>query len=243
MKLHAIPKSSPGRTTTDDFPPPLMRLPRAKSTKRASRSRANPMFPRKINKVNETNLEPSSPKVTCIGQVRVKRDQTATATTAAAVHRCRWFRKAKTRWFRRLWRRKFSFSRCDRWRKSEKLEEPERIEREAGAGDGEVVTISPPRNAFLLTRSKSAPYRSSSLANRILESKRREEGEDDGTGMNAVEESEETYGVDEEIGEENRGDGGSINGVEGFEGKAVSVSRCKSVPATQADKLFTNCGS
>ncbi|KAL9228011.1 hypothetical protein vseg_003635 [Gypsophila vaccaria] len=79
------PISSPGRTDKS-FPPPLMRFLRSdvSSRSRGRSSRASPMlFGRKkktkkcvansTRTVIETTQEPSSPKVTCIGQVRVRR--------------------------------------------------------------------------------------------------------------------------------------------------------------------------
>ncbi|KAL9264516.1 hypothetical protein AKJ16_DCAP09499 [Drosera capensis] len=69
--------SSPGRP--DRFPPPLMRFlrsttntttPRSRSRSR-SRSRATPLFLRRKSAIQE----PSSPKVTCIGQVRARRSK------------------------------------------------------------------------------------------------------------------------------------------------------------------------
>ncbi|KAK9724065.1 hypothetical protein RND81_05G045300 [Saponaria officinalis] len=73
------PISSPGRT--DKFPPPLMRFMKSDVSSRSrGRSRASPLFFRRKRSVNststiETTQEPSSPKVTCIGQVRVRRSK------------------------------------------------------------------------------------------------------------------------------------------------------------------------
>ncbi|KAI3810277.1 hypothetical protein L1987_19888 [Smallanthus sonchifolius] len=79
-----------------------------------------------------------------------------------------------------------------------------------GACDDGLIPESPPRNVFLLTRSRSTPYRCSSVVNRILESNTKVE--DDETRKTVIEESEE--------------DEGSINGVEEFK-----LRRCKSKPA------------
>ncbi|OVA09897.1 hypothetical protein BVC80_1751g52 [Macleaya cordata] len=71
MKLSSKPISSPGRT--EKFPPPLMRFLKSNGGSRSrGRSRSSPMFVRKKNASIETQ-EPSSPKVTCMGQVRVRR--------------------------------------------------------------------------------------------------------------------------------------------------------------------------
>uniref|UniRef100_A0A803PB61 Uncharacterized protein n=1 Tax=Cannabis sativa TaxID=3483 RepID=A0A803PB61_CANSA len=73
MKLSTKPISSPGRT--EKFPPPLMRFLRTNvGSKSRGRSRASPMFVRKKNPSSAIETqEPSSPKVTCMGQVRVRR--------------------------------------------------------------------------------------------------------------------------------------------------------------------------
>lgn len=76
MKPPTKPISSPGRT--EKFPPPLMRFLRNNAASRSrGRSRTTTaMFLRKKNTNNIETQEPSSPKVTCMGQVRVKRSAT-----------------------------------------------------------------------------------------------------------------------------------------------------------------------
>ncbi|XP_026423996.1 uncharacterized protein LOC113320283 [Papaver somniferum] len=77
--MRTKPITSPGRT--EKFPPPLMRFLRSnggsKSTRRTSSSstRSSPLFIRKKNSatVETTTQEPTSPKVTCMGQVRAKK--------------------------------------------------------------------------------------------------------------------------------------------------------------------------
>lgn len=79
MKALSKPISSPGRA--EKFPTPLMmRFLRTNVGSRSrGRSRSSPMFILRSKKngnapgINETQQEPSSPKVTCIGQVRVRR--------------------------------------------------------------------------------------------------------------------------------------------------------------------------
>ncbi|CBI32702.3 unnamed protein product, partial [Vitis vinifera] len=116
MKLSSKTMSSPGRT--EKFPPPLMRFLRSNVGSRSrGRSRSSPMFVRKKNTAIETQ-EPSSPKVTCIGQVRVRRSK-----------------------------------------QGRNEEEEARVFYSS--------SFSPPKNALLLTRCRSAPYRSSSLASRF----------------------------------------------------------------------------
>ncbi|KAI3738335.1 hypothetical protein L2E82_28364 [Cichorium intybus] len=238
MKIPAKPISSPGRT--DDFPPPLMSFPRSKS-KRRSRSRANPIFVRKINNRNDPIQEPSSPKVTCIGQVRVSRSNNKQPTTAFCS--CRWLQKLKFRWFQRAWRTNLLRFRCDCCRKSEKLPESKRIEVNQSTGyqnrqiedvigPDNVILIpeSPPRNAFLLTRSRSAPYRSSSLASKFWES------------------TMEETGVDTEVDEtvKKMKDGEGINGTnedEEHKLEPLNLSRCKSESSRTGDKVFSRFSS
>nr|GMD69919.1 chromo domain-containing protein cec-1 [Ipomoea batatas] len=95
MKGLSKPISSPGRT--DKFPPPLMRFLRSNAGSRSrGRSRSSPMFMRKKNSVAiETTQEPSSPKVTCIGQVRVKRSSKSSSTAGAGISRSKSHRKTR----------------------------------------------------------------------------------------------------------------------------------------------------
>nr|GEX57706.1 hypothetical protein [Tanacetum cinerariifolium] len=209
MKIATKPISSPGRT--DELPPQLIMFPRSKSSRGgSSKSRSNPMFVRKINK-NETSQEPSSPKVTCIGQVRAKRSnnkqQAITTTRTTKARRCKWLRKLKPR--------NISLFRCGR--KPKKLKESKKEMDTYGKcgledvtrNDNDVVSISksPPRNAFSLTRSRSLPYRSSSsLVNKIWESTIDEKKSDETQG-----------GINENIVKEN----------EENEAKSLNLSRCK----------------
>lgn len=224
MKIATKPISSPGRT--DELPPQLIMFPRSKSSRGNSKSRSNPMFVRKINK-NETIQEPSSPKVTCIGQVRAKRSnnkQTTTTRTTTNVRRCKWLP------------RNISLFRC--CRKPKILKESKQVDTYGKCGledvprnDNDVsISKSPPRNAFLLTRSRSLPYRSSSLANKIWESTIDEKKCDETQG-----------GINENIGKENEEIEGSI--INGIEAKSLNLSRCKSEPARTSDKLFKSFGS
>ncbi|XP_057984187.1 uncharacterized protein LOC131168622 [Malania oleifera] len=214
MKLSAKTISSPGRP--EKFPPPLMRFLRSNVGSRSrGRSRSSAMFMRKKN--NAANAvetqEPSSPKVTCIGQVRVRRSKQAGRTSRPAPsgaparrRRCRWIqntlffrdssRKLKPRSFRAGWRKWVVFFKgCCRRRRADSSKtiskasnrehsveehdprEEEEDEEEQGSveekEDEEASRVCgsypciPPRNALLLTRCRSAPYRSSSLASRF----------------------------------------------------------------------------
>ncbi|KAK7279371.1 hypothetical protein RJT34_24421 [Clitoria ternatea] len=109
MKLSTKPISSPGRT--DKFPPPLMRFLRNNAASRSrGRSRSKTIFLRKKNTTIETQ-EPSSPKVTCMGQVRVKRSTKQPSTKrvhsaggdgAPTKCRCRWCKSEPARTAQKL---------------------------------------------------------------------------------------------------------------------------------------------
>ncbi|KAJ0612921.1 hypothetical protein HanHA300_Chr01g0032661 [Helianthus annuus] len=230
--LLLIPKSSPIRTTPtttiDEFAPPIIMFPRSKSTRatRSRDSRANhPIFIRKL-KINNTNEEPSSPKVTCMGQVKVKRSnrtKTTSSRSSATVRRCKFLRRIKPRWLRSLWRGRISFFRCDCCRKSEKLhvstekQIARRIGDVIGAFNDELIAEPPLRNAVLLTRSRSAPYRYSFADN---------------------------YRIGGEDEDNSGGDEGFINGEEEYKAdvnvKPLNLSRCKSEPARTGDKFFVS---
>jgi hypothetical protein len=204
MKLSTKPISSPGRT--DKFPPPLMRFLRSNVGSRSrGRSRSSPMFVRKKNAAIETQ-EPSSPKVTCMGQVRVRRSSKQAATAgpgrsrragAPTKRRCKWLRnalfcrhvawKVKPKSCRPAWRKWALFFQVGFGRKAKIREDSSKGEQKLGNNselsghddeeeeEGEIEAAkvfvcnssSPPKNALSLTRCRSAPYRSSSLASRF----------------------------------------------------------------------------
>ena len=201
MKLSTKPISSPGRT--DKFPPPLMRFLRSNVGSRSrGRSRSSPMFVRKKNAAIETQ-EPSSPKVTCMGQVRVRRSSKQAATAGPGRPRragtptkgwCKWLRNAlfchhvarkiKPKSCRPAWRKCVLFFKVGFRRKAKIGEDSPKVEQKFGNNselseqadeeDEEEAakaslrnSSSPPKNALLLTRCRSAPYRSSSLASRF----------------------------------------------------------------------------
>ncbi|CAK9323193.1 unnamed protein product [Citrullus colocynthis] len=212
MKPSAKPISSPGRT--EKFPPPLMRFLRSNvGSKSRGRSRASPMmFMRKKNNATAIETqEPSSPKVTCIGQVRVRRSSTRRRKRSGTPtrRRCRWIRAAL---FCPCFRKKFkpncspifqrwvSYFQCGFRRKPKirtnsppretpfhggfQISNPEtQVVAAVDSGDEEEETAeafissnsSPPKNALLLTRCRSAPYRSTSLASRFWGSPLRNE--------------------------------------------------------------------
>lgn len=146
MKLSAKPMSSPGRT--DKFLPPLVRFLRTNVGSRSrGRLRSSPMFVRKKNTPPVETQEPSSPKVTCMGQVRVRRSskqggswpQRARGTTGApSRRRCKWIRtalfsrhsprKIKAKSFRPVWRKWVPFFQLGFCRKGEVKKDPPKIE-------------------------------------------------------------------------------------------------------------------
>ncbi|KAK4834333.1 hypothetical protein QYF36_020902 [Acer negundo] len=201
MKLSTKPISSPGRA--EKYPPPLMRFLRSNVGSRSrGRSRSSPMFVlRKKNTAIETQ-EPTSPKVTCMGQVRVRRSKQQPGNKNGAPtrrrRRCKWIKNAwfcqyfngrlKPRSFRPVWRKWVIFFRAGFFRKSKIREDSSKTESKFSSNktegivqgvngheveekeDAKVLVSSsstPPRNALFLTRCRSAPYSSSSLASRF----------------------------------------------------------------------------
>ncbi|XP_071728506.1 uncharacterized protein [Rutidosis leptorrhynchoides] len=272
------PISSPGRT--EKFPPPLMRFLRSNvGNKSRRRSRASPMFIRKKNTNNETTQEPSSPKVTCIGQVRVRRskkkkptaDTTATATIRHRSHKnhlCRCFQKLKPRSFFAVLSKWVSIFQCGCCKNSSFSHEspvinatPRSISNNIIAGDYSeaqeheqenehedvvnqgLISKSPPKNAFLLTRCRSAPYRSSSLANKFWESGIKKTGEEEEEEEEEVMEKIKNFNIKMEeingVNEESKCN--ESNGDEELkETKAVPLilTKCKSEPARRWAKIL-----
>ncbi|CAN1135460.1 hypothetical protein LINPERPRIM_LOCUS15531 [Linum perenne] len=228
IKISAKPISSPGRAEKY-YPPPLMRFLRSNvGSKSRGRSRSSPMFVRKKNTAAIEAPEPSSPKVTCMGQVRVRRSGKKKRRSSSDCSRCR----CRCRWIQsvlfchgcccrvrrrkpppapaaataccsvrpdwRKWRRFFCCSKKSKPKVGEDRETDfgsslgrrREVEVEDSYGDELVeeeddgeepassaaarkmfacssTENSPPKNALLLIRSRSAPYRTSSLASRF----------------------------------------------------------------------------
>ncbi|CAL0310453.1 unnamed protein product [Lupinus luteus] len=208
MKLSSKPISSPSRS--DKFPPPLMRFLRTNigsKSKGRTRSNSRTIFIRKKNTNIETSQEPTSPKVTCMGQVIVTRSTKSKQNTTRAAasdgaparcHPCLWMRKngfeikpcqCKPFWLK--WGFLFCVGRFRRKEgsakteletehddKEEEEEEEEKLEHEERVMNGDDESsnsCTPPKNALLLTRCRSAPYRSSSLASRFWNEEETEE--------------------------------------------------------------------
>ncbi|KAG6596463.1 hypothetical protein SDJN02_09187, partial [Cucurbita argyrosperma subsp. argyrosperma] len=257
MKPSAKPISSPGRT--EKFPPPLMRFLRSNVGSKSRGRRSSPMmFMRKKNNATTAHetQEPSSPKVTCIGQVRVRRSSTRRRKRrcASTRRRCCWFRAALfCPWFRRknkpnfypIFQRWVSFFQGGFRRKPKiRIDSPPPPPREtpfhgraeisnpdtqvaaaaAVHDDDEEATAkafipsnsSPPKNALLLTRCRSAPYRSTSLASRFWGSPLRND-------ENLKEEEEEEEEEDEEHSTKPNNGGKAVE-IEKPTSQRVSVS-------------------
>ncbi|XP_050383046.1 uncharacterized protein LOC126799834 [Argentina anserina] len=240
MMLPAKPISSPGRS--DKFPPPLMRFLRTNAgSKSRGRLRSSPMFVRKKNATAVETQEPSSPKVTCMGQVRVRRASSAASSRpgrgrragASTRKRCGWIHNAvfcsdfpgkiKPKSCRHLWRRWVPFFQAGFCSRAQIEDDPPKIETRIGeevrgfSSDEEeeereeqeferkakvfalaASSSSPPKNALLLTRCRSAPYRSSSLACRFWGSPNRAEeetGEEEQEQSKTGEEEEEEQSI------------------------------------------------
>ncbi|XP_057549393.1 uncharacterized protein LOC130827635 [Amaranthus tricolor] len=161
------PLSSPGRT--DKFPPPLMRFLKSnigsRSRGRKPKSKSKSLFLRRkkpSSSAIETTQEPSSPKVTCIGQVRVKRSKSKSTNKSSFCCFC--FQKSSfcnpnfRKWILffncrsikvRTDSSKFSSNRF------EQQQEDTEVEGERRVSVSIENTSMPPRNALLLTRSCS----------------------------------------------------------------------------------------
>uniref|UniRef100_A0A1J3DR93 Uncharacterized protein n=1 Tax=Noccaea caerulescens TaxID=107243 RepID=A0A1J3DR93_NOCCA len=287
MMISRRPVSSPGRV--DKYPPPFMGFLRSKSkggsisrsrSRSKGRSRASPLFVRRNKSATAVTQEPSSPKVTCMGQVRVKRSKPKIQLKSRdnpTRRRCEWIRNAsfyskfagkiKTMSWPK-WRL-FSFP-CSRPKsKSERgkdspISQLHRPVTESAGDNGEefeeeeenfkipklIVSpaSTPPINALLLTRSRSAPYGSSSLAFRFWEENNQREVESrNGREQNIRSEnteSESEVTTEKIIGvyESARSLGTNIDSKEveltevEFE-RRPELTRSKSVPARIGEKM------
>ncbi|XP_031111170.1 uncharacterized protein LOC116015278 [Ipomoea triloba] len=314
MKGLSKPISSPGRT--DKFPPPLMRFLRSNAGSRSrGRSRSSPMFMRKKNSVAiETTQEPSSPKVTCIGQVRVKRSSKSSSTAgagAAGISRSKSHRKTRRTssskqqpcwWVRKLlicrgisrkfrkpqpissFFRKWAFFCCGFGCRKirDNTDPPPRVdpdpkgptqEEETGCNsttsgrggdkpENKENTVgsssSPADYAFLLTRCRSAPYRSSSLACRfwgsplnapetepenlpqeekVSSSPRKSQETEDSPSSDDAKTKEE-----EEEEEEEKQETSKVEPIGKSAVHPLLLTRCKSEPARTGERLNPDAG-
>ncbi|KAF8101832.1 hypothetical protein N665_0201s0145 [Sinapis alba] len=279
MSFSSGPVSSPGRT---ENPPLLMRFLRTNAGSRSrhrSRSRSRSKRPIFFRRKNATETqEPSSPKVTCMGQVRINRSKKPKpgtnrvagghlhggATESRRRRRCGWVKNAfschpfsgklKPTCFSPAWRKWKSFTNVSFSRKSEKrsassrsepiffsrstvepeeVRKKERKQEEDEADSDKSFPATPPRNAFLLTRCRSAPYRSPSLGgDNFLEQEEEETKESHfqrhGNDIIASPENVSVSSVTEEVkrcvlGSPRR--------------QCMVLTRCKSEPARLGEKL------
>ncbi|KAL5711381.1 hypothetical protein ACHQM5_021844 [Ranunculus cassubicifolius] len=276
MKLKAKPISSPSRT--DNFPPPLLRFLRSNGgSKSRGRSRSSPLFIRKKSEIQSNDVitqEPSSPEVTCMGQVRgtVSKNKRKKKINKKS-NRCEWIQN--TLFCRHLDRtnstsnpksKKSKKPVWRRWGARKKLEikedsssftpvKPEEFDTEEESVIGEdeeeietFVTKAPPKNALLLMRCRSEPYRASSLANRFWGSP------NEGTEKKVEEELKTEHSCRESV-QESRLDTetemkmGFCQGLESSSStknsakmeaeisKPVVLQRCKSEPARRSEKF------
>ena len=249
MKLSAKPVSSPGRT--DKFPPPLMRFLRTNAGSKSRRSRSSPMFLRKKTTTNiqtQPTQEPSSPKVTCMGQVRVKRSSNTKRDAPPTRCRCRWVPKPKPcRYppFCLTW--PFLRRKPNHHSRPKHQEESESASREKPNVDKNNVSFAsnsntPPKNALLLTRCRSAPYRSSSLACRFWSSPVKDQETDFPNTEPASEEPQtdpgflETKSEQEKV-EELLSDENGVETVSAIPSRPTVLTRCKSEPARTGQRI------
>ncbi|XP_022977257.1 uncharacterized protein LOC111477626 [Cucurbita maxima] len=256
MKQSVKPISSPSRI--DLFPPPLMSFLRADAGNRSKsgRSRSSPIFIRKKNVTIETQ-EPSSPKVTCMGQVRTNK-----RSSRPPAKRCRWIRSVLSfnrRHCRTFWNRSTMFfqgkpeirrkSSITESRVRDEAEDSEQNEESEGAARDAVFASSapsPPKNALILTRCRSAPHRSSFYGNLIRSDRTEEEGKG-GNGNRAASKIESRNSermfkkLENSNGEEDRS---SVNNKESkieensMSNRSLILTRCKSEPGRIREKLY-----
>ncbi|CAH9091635.1 unnamed protein product [Cuscuta europaea] len=268
------PASSPGRT--DNFPPPLMRFLRSNAGSRSrGRSRSSPLFVRKKNSsaAIETTEEPSSPKVTCIGQVRVRKPSVpagisrpmSNRETGTSKQPCCWPvhrippKSLKPDSICSVLRKRVGFGCC---KTGDIVDSPSPVEsnlkiprrEEIGRnveGDGSVsgsgavgggerasgiqLLLLFEENDTLLTRCRSAPYKSTSLASRFAEA----EEEKPSSCLNGENEEEEDFGEKLEGKEEKQQE------IEVIRKKGVHpllLTRCNSEPSRTGESLNPDAG-
>ncbi|KAF8118921.1 hypothetical protein N665_0002s0222 [Sinapis alba] len=272
MMISRRPVSSPGRV--EKYRPPFMGFLRSKSnvgsisrnkSRSKGRSRASPLFVRRNKSAAAVTQEPSSPKVTCMGQVRVKRSKPKIHPQSRenpTRRRCKWIRNAsfynglagkiKSSSFWPKWRL-FKFPCSHRESKSDKrsdspISQLDRPATESAVDEEENFKIpkllaspasTPPINAFLLTRSRSAPFSSSSLAYRFWEENNQREAE----SRNQRELMVTSENTKPEVNESASNVGVNCDGKEveltelGFL-RRPELKRSKSAPARMGEKMM-----
>ncbi|KAK4432435.1 hypothetical protein Salat_1005600 [Sesamum alatum] len=193
MRASSTPISSPCKA--EQLPPPLMKFLKRRSRGRA---RSTPMFYRRnASAVTEpTDQDPSSPEVTCTGQVKASRSAEPNAKKPGRAstnrHPC-WFlkkallcgkssltfsccrkRSSFCKWglflrfgcFKKDNTTKDSSGAC-RKQTSAKTENPSGGNDRRNSSSSVDESSFPPKSALILTRCKSVPHRSSSLRGRF----------------------------------------------------------------------------
>eukprot|EP00262_Sarcandra_glabra_P008088 TRINITY_DN21277_c0_g1_i1.p1 TRINITY_DN21277_c0_g1~~TRINITY_DN21277_c0_g1_i1.p1 ORF type:complete len:271 (-),score=33.26 TRINITY_DN21277_c0_g1_i1:23-835(-) len=252
MKPSPKPISSPNRP--DKFPPPLTRFLRTNGGSRSrGRCRSSPMFSSVVRKKNIETQEPSSPKVTCMGQVRIRRPKKSTSMTGRGL--CKWLqmallcnpfsRKRNPCRSRSIWRKWFG---CYQRKKTQVVTDSEKPDTETKERDeededyddeeeGRVFITTPPKNALLLMRCRSEPRGASSLANRFWASPCvTEEAVDNKIEQNDGECEEDKPVSDTEREEKVR------TMVMKSSSEPLILTRCKSEPASRTARLSLEAG-
>ncbi|GER57316.1 protamine P1 family protein [Striga asiatica] len=225
MAALSRPVSSPARA--DNYPPPLLRFLRSGAgSKNRKPARRSPVFRLRGGRRSSAAPEPSSPKVTCTGQVRESGGRRRR-------RRC-WLSEKSKALFSKFQERIFSW-----WGflKGERAENSVQDCNDENALNGPF----PPQleNAVMLTRCRSAPYRSSSLGGLIWGSSLIEEKGK--FGIENGEKLENPSWKNLRIGEENCGmkledlvsdfQGIKVNGGCGGAVHPLLLTRCRSEPA------------
>ncbi|KAL2554456.1 protamine P1 family protein [Forsythia ovata] len=249
-----------------------MRFLRSNAGSRSrGRSRSSPMFRMRSKKDAAPVIEPSSPKVTCFGQVQVTTSSRTTASrrpkNGSSSAPCWWLKK--TLFCHKIISSKFhscgggglSFGsgfckKVDTIEDSCSLDSQidrncKNLEVQIQENKGDFHDSSPPNNALLLTRCRSAPYRSSSLAGQFWGSPLASTEIEYDTKIEAKSENEfqelqkpscENVMLDSRRNQESEN---SVNNVqdskENTAGGAVHpllLTRCKSEPARTGERLY-----
>ncbi|XP_078435036.1 protamine P1 family protein [Wolffia australiana] len=168
-KVSLVLASSPARVENLAAPPlSRMRRRRSSSFSSAAGARSSPLL---MADLREGREEPSSPKVTCIGQVRIAKrsSQRSNRAMKLTLGKMIAFRKLK-RLLQRpaCCRRKLELRLLDNEEEEEEQEEEEEdrtVSPEKEREKGEVFSSStPPKNALLLMRCRTAPIRAAAAA-------------------------------------------------------------------------------
>ncbi|XP_077245582.1 uncharacterized protein LOC143885335 [Tasmannia lanceolata] len=174
-KSPTIISSSPIRSVEKFSLPQFLRNNGGNRSGRRKRySHSTPMFSSVFRKKNNIQTqEPSSPKVTCIGQVRVNKSKSKSKSkckskerTLANLFRCKWIQRVLccNRFHGKSKTPQSTFQSSSFHRKLKALENSARKDPNSKP---RVFASSPPKNALLLMRCRSEPNRASTMENRL----------------------------------------------------------------------------